>query len=84
MEKLKKKTIFFCFLFLLDFDVVLSTANSEVLFENPSSGQSTAFCLMTWVFPSLTKTNFSLLQIDSSSVSVDIYYTNKLFVSINR
>ncbi|XP_056020419.1 serine-rich adhesin for platelets-like isoform X3 [Ostrea edulis] len=65
------------------FDIVLSTANSVVLFENPSSDQSTAFSLMTWIFPSLTKTNFSLFQVDSATVSINVHYTDKLVVNIN-
>ncbi|XP_061173454.1 sushi, von Willebrand factor type A, EGF and pentraxin domain-containing protein 1-like [Saccostrea echinata] len=65
-----------------DFDLVLSNASSETLFF-PASTAQVAFSFMTWINPSQTRANISLFQTKSTAFTLNVYYTNELFIEIN-
>lgn len=65
------------------FDIQFKVNKQEINFK-PSSTDQNAFHVLSWISVPKTTANFSLLRVDSESMSIDISYVDSLYIRIKR
>lgn len=71
------------FIFPTDFDIQFKVNKQEINFKPPSTDQN-AFHVLSWISVPKITANFSLLRVDSESMSIDMSYVDSLYIRIKR